>query len=89
MSEQEDRLARCFASVFPGLMPEEIRTASAESVAAWDSLAAVTLVAVVQQEFGVEINPLDLPELSSFDALRTYLGLGGDADASRSINTNQ
>lgn len=89
MSEQEDRLARCFASVFPALTPEEIRTASAESVAAWDSLAAVTLVAVVQQEFGVEIDPLDLPELSSFEALRTYLGLCGDAGPRRDVNTNQ
>jgi acyl carrier protein len=79
MSEQEDRLARCFASVFPALTPEEIRAASAESVATWDSLRAVTLMAVIQQEFAVEINALDLPELNSFAALRTYLGLKGDA----------
>ena len=79
MSEQEDRLVRCFASVFPALAPEEIRTASAESVAAWDSLATVTLVAVIQQEFGVEIDLLDLPELTSFEALRTYLNRMRDA----------
>lgn len=79
MSEQEDRLARCFASVFPTLSPEEIRAASTESVEAWDSLRSVTLLAVIQQEFAVEINPLDLPELNSFAALRTYLGLNGDA----------
>lgn len=75
MSEQEDRLARCFASVFPALTPEEIRAASIESVAAWDSLRAVTLVGVIQQEFAVNIDPLDLPELNSFEALRSYLGL--------------
>jgi len=78
MSEQEERLVRCFASVFPSLAPAEIETASAESIAAWDSLAAVTLVAVVEQEFGVSIDPLDLPELSSFEALQTYLGLHRD-----------
>jgi len=75
MSEREDRLVRVFASVFPALKPEEIRTAGVESVAEWDSLASVTLVAVIQQEFGVEIDPLDLPELNSFQALQTYLGM--------------
>jgi acyl carrier protein len=89
MSEQEERLARCFASVFPALKPEEIPTASAESVAAWDSLAAVTLVAVIQQEFGVEIDPLDLPELNSFEGFRTYLGLYRDPDSRKDVNTAQ
>jgi len=73
MSEREDRLVRCFASVFPTLTPEEVRTASVESVAAWDSLAAVTLVALVEQEFDVKIDVLDLPDLSSFAAFLFYL----------------
>jgi len=73
MSEQEDRLIRCFASVFPGLTIEEIRGTSAESVGIWDSLAAVTLAAVIQQEFRVKIDPVDLPELDSFEAFRTYV----------------
>ena len=89
MPEREDRLVRCFASVFPALTPEEIRTASAESIEAWDSLAAVTLVAVVEQEFGVEIDPLDLPELSSFGAFRTYLGLCREVGPGRDVNPNQ
>jgi acyl carrier protein len=73
MSELESRLIRCFSSVFPALMPEEISAASAQSLAAWDSLAAATLVAVVQQEFSVQIDLLDLPELDSFEAFQTYL----------------
>ena len=73
MSEQESRLARCFSSVFPALTPEEVRAARAQSLAAWDSLAAVTLAAVVEQEFGVPIDLLDLPELDSFEAFQTYL----------------
>jgi acyl carrier protein len=73
MSERETQLVRCFSSVFPDLPPERIRDASAESLAAWDSLASVTLAAVVQQVFGVQIDLLDLPELDSFDAFRTYL----------------
>jgi acyl carrier protein len=73
MSEQENRLIRCFASVFPGLTPEEIRATGAESSGVWDSLSAVTLAAVVQEEFNVEIDPEVLPQLDSFEAFQTYL----------------
>jgi acyl carrier protein len=73
MSERENQLLRCFSSVFPDLALEKIRGASTESLEAWDSLASVTLAAVVQQAFGVQIDLLDLPELDSFDAFRTYL----------------
>jgi len=73
MSELESRLIRCFSSVFPTLTPEEISAAGANSLAAWDSLAAVTLAAVVQQEFSVQIDLLDLPELDSFKSFQTYL----------------
>ncbi len=73
MYEQETRLLRCFASVFPWLGPEEIRSLNAESEGSWDSLSAVTLSAVVQEEFGVDIDPEILPTLRSFEAFRTYL----------------
>jgi acyl carrier protein len=36
-------------------------------------LAAVTLVAVIEQEFSVQIDPLDLPELSSYGAVKAYV----------------
>lgn len=73
MYEQDRRLLRCFASVFPWLSPEEIRNINAESAESWDSLSAVTLSAVVQEEFGVDIDPEILPDLRSFEAFRTYL----------------
>jgi acyl carrier protein len=73
MDEMEGRLARCFSSVFPELTPEQIRGASIDSVPAWDSLAAVTLVAVLQEEFGLQINLIDLPELVSFAAVQNYV----------------
>jgi acyl carrier protein len=73
MDEMETRLARCFSSVFPELTAEQIRGASMDSVPAWDSLAAVTLVAVLQEEFGLQINLIDLPELVSFAAVQNYV----------------
>jgi len=73
MDEMETRLARCFSSVFPELTAEQIRSATMDSVPAWDSLAAVTLVAVLQEEFGLQINLMDLPELVSFVAVQNYV----------------
>jgi acyl carrier protein len=73
MAEVEDRLTRCFASVFPALPVDELHNASVETVPDWDSLAAVTLVAVIEQEFDMQIDLMELPELTSYAAVRNYL----------------
>lgn len=65
----EDRLAGCFAAVFPDLPPERIRQASHEQVEAWDSLAALTLVDLIEEELGVAIDLEDAVELTSFQAI--------------------
>jgi len=72
MSERENRLVRCFTSVFPWVAAEEIRNLSAES-GDWDSLSAVTLSAVVQEEFGLDIDPHVLPTLDSYESFRAYV----------------
>jgi acyl carrier protein len=73
MPDLHDRLVRCFSAVFPDLSDEQIRSASTESLSAWDSLAAVTLVAVLQQEFGLEIDLGDLEKLISFERAKSYI----------------
>jgi acyl carrier protein len=73
MSEQEIRLLQCFASVFPGLSDGEIRETSAQSNGAWDSLSTVTLAAVIQEEFGLDVDEEILPCLDSFKAFRDYV----------------
>lgn len=73
MDETRARLVTCFAAVFPDLTPAEIERASPETVAAWDSLANVTLLTVIEEEFGVEIPVDDLETLASFDLLLDYL----------------
>lgn len=73
MCDQDERLIRCFASVFPALTQEEIEETSSNSVGMWDSLSSVTLAAVIQEEFNVEIEPDALPNLNSFQAFRDYL----------------
>jgi acyl carrier protein len=69
----ELRLVRCFSSVFPDLNEEQIRNASIESVPEWHSLASVTLISVVQEEFGVQVSLTDLPSLVSFSAVQNYV----------------
>ena len=52
MNEIHERVTRCFANVFPNLPPNEIARASTTSLAAWDSLAHVTLLSALAEEFG-------------------------------------
>ena len=73
MRDQDERLTRCFASVFPGLTQEQIENASSDAVGMWDSLSSVTLAAVIQEEFNVEIELGALSNLDSFQAFRDYL----------------
>ena len=73
MQDLENRLVRCFSSVFPDLSEEQIRTANIESIPGWHSLASVTLISVVQEEFGVQVSLADLPNLVSFSAMQTYV----------------
>jgi acyl carrier protein len=71
MDDIEKRLTACFSAVLTELAPEEIAQASSTSVASWDSLAAVTLLAVVEEEFGVRIE--DSAKFDSFKNILTYL----------------
>lgn len=73
MTEQDDRLVRCFACVFPTLSEGEIRAADVAPLFDLDSLAGVTLVTLIDQEFGVGVELSDLLELGSFQAIEQYL----------------
>ena len=73
MSEQEDRLVRCFASVFPTLSEGEIRASDVVPLFDIDSLAGVTLVTLIDQEFGVNVELTELLELGSFEAISRFL----------------
>jgi acyl carrier protein len=66
-------LHRCFAAAFPELADDEIPEANVDNVAEWDSLASLTLIALLEEEFGIEISELDLPALSSYADVRDYL----------------
>ncbi len=66
MADTETRLRRCFAAVFPDLDEAQIAEASLGSIAAWDSVATITLLSLVEEEFGVSFEPEDLARQTSF-----------------------
>jgi acyl carrier protein len=73
MDEARSRLTTCFLAVFPSLARENVLRASVKSTEAWDSVATVTLIAAIEEEFGVEIDIRDMENLVSFDNILDYL----------------
>ena len=73
MDETRDRLTKCFQVVFPDLPPASVPGASTETVAEWDSVASITLMNVVEEEFAIEMDLDDLANLDSFEKLSAYL----------------
>jgi acyl carrier protein len=82
MEQQEARLTECFLSVFPELAPDEIPEASPASVQSWDSVTTVTLLAVVEEEFGISIEVDDLSKFDSFKGILNYLQEAGKQSSS-------
>lgn len=74
MTDIAPRLVKCFQLVFPQLPESEAAAASQVSLKEWDSVAAITLVNVIEEEFQVQIDFDHLAELDSFDAIERHLG---------------
>jgi acyl carrier protein len=66
-------VARCFSNVFPGVPQSEISRASTASLAAWDSVAQVTLLSSIAEEFGLDFELEDFEELVSYALIVDYL----------------
>jgi acyl carrier protein len=73
MSNVEDRLKTCFCTTFPNLSSDEILRCSTASVATWDSLATVTLVSLIEEEFAITIVPEEYECIVSFDLVHHLL----------------
>lgn len=66
MTDIGSGVANCFSNVFPDLAAGDIPRASQASLAQWDSVAHVTLLSAIAEEF-----QLDLDE-ESFETLTSY-----------------
>ena len=67
------RLLDCFRAVFPDFSDEQLAAATTDNTPAWDSIALVTLVTLVEEEFGIDLPPDDYGILLSFDAFAARL----------------
>jgi acyl carrier protein len=66
MSNIEQRVAQCFLNVFEDVKEKDLSRASQASIPQWDSVAQVTLLSAVAEEFGLELDD------ESFEALTSY-----------------
>jgi acyl carrier protein len=74
MDKSKERLAQCFRVVFPNLTDDiEIFAATQATVPEWDSVAAITLANVVEEEFQILMDFEVLGDLTSFDLIMDYL----------------
>jgi acyl carrier protein len=73
MNPLKSRLVNCFLTVFPDLSESQILGATQENLAAWDSVAAITLVNVIDEEFNIEMDIDTLADLTSFSKVYEYL----------------
>lgn len=67
MNDIESRVSDCFLNVFPELTGAEIPRASHASLARWDSVAHITLLSAIAEEFEFELDE------ASFESLTSYL----------------
>jgi acyl carrier protein len=73
MDKSRARLTQCFALVFPDLTDEQIWKASQATVAEWDSVAAITMMNVIEDEFGIAMELDEVAEFDSFERVLEYV----------------
>jgi acyl carrier protein len=75
-----DRLMAVFAEVL-GLPPERVSdSTSPETTSEWDSLAAMNLVAALEETFGVELTTTEIMRMRTVGTAREVLRAKGVAD---------
>jgi acyl carrier protein len=73
MDDMRARLVGCFQTVFPDLSETAIVAAQQDHVDSWDSVATITLINVMEEEFKVPFDLERLGEFNSFESIHGYL----------------
>jgi acyl carrier protein len=73
MDDVRDKLDRCFALAFPKLDPSQYATASSKNMSEWDSITQLTLLTLIGEEFGRDIDFEEFEGATSFEALALAL----------------
>ncbi len=78
----ESRVSHCFQSVFPDLGAGDLMRASQAGVPQWDSVAHVTLLSAICEEFQIELDDESFESLTSYSLIVDFVE--GQASQSRS-----
>jgi acyl carrier protein len=73
MDNKEAKLIKVFQTVFPDMDPQKVPAASQQSVPGWDSVAAITLMNVIEEEFEIQLDFDKAADLTSFQEILDYL----------------
>lgn len=73
MTVIESKLVECMKTVFPTVPEEKLADASIENLGQWDSLSTVTIAALIEESFEIEIGPENLVKLTSFQNIASFL----------------
>jgi acyl carrier protein len=73
MNNVEEKLSYCFSLAFPKLDPGRRATATSENTSGWDSVAQVTLLTLIGEEFGIDIDFEEFEGATSFQALASRI----------------
>ena len=68
-----ERLVGCFQRVFPNLNAADIPAATHENVADWDSLHQITLLSLLGEEFGIDIDFEEFEQAASFSSILDFV----------------
>ena len=69
----EPQLEAIFRAVFDLQDGIDVRSVRQVNFPTWDSLAHVTLIAAIENEFGISVDVADSLDITSFDAALAYL----------------
>jgi acyl carrier protein len=73
MDDISSRLTQCFLTVFPDIDSRRIPGATSDTIKDWDSVAHISLLTVIDEEFGIETDMEGAGNLTSWQALLDYI----------------
>lgn len=78
MTDIQSRVSQCFLNVFPDLAAADLPRASQASLTQWDSVAHITLLSAISEEFQIELDEETFESLTSYllivDSLENQVG---------------
>ena len=66
MDTTTQKLRKCFLTIFPQLDSSAVPMASVDTVGTWDSVAHVTLLSLIGEEFAIDIDFEEFAGATSF-----------------------